>query len=95
MRDIGKVHVDNYTRICLTVIAGLLTVLILILWVQGTPSAPLAKAGELPFDSAASRQEGVDAVKETSRKISDLIDLLKSGQAKIQVIQADDKHDHK
>jgi hypothetical protein len=90
-----KVHVDNYTRFCLTAIAGLLTVLILMLWVDGTPCAPSARAGELPYDSAASRQEIVDAAKETNHKLGDLIDLLKSGQAKIQMVDADGKNGHK
>ena len=101
MRNIGKVHVDNYTRFCLTVIAALLTVLILVLWVQGTPSAPLARADDA--SSAPDRMKGLSehfgdllaATKETNQKLTDLNDLLKSGQAKIQVIEADGKHEHK
>ena len=100
MRGNVKVHVDNYTRFCLTVIAALLTVLILVLWVQGTPSAPMARADDA---SSSSRMTSLGehladllaATKETNQKLADLNDLLKSGQAKIQVIEADDKHGHK
>jgi hypothetical protein len=84
--------VDNYTRFCLTAIAALLTVLIVMLWVQGVPSAPSARAGDLPFDAAANRQAATDAAKETNQKLSDLLDLLKSGQVKVQVVQDGDKH---
>ena len=101
MRNIGQVHVDNYTRFCLTVIAGLLTVLVLMLWVQGTPSAPLARADESA--PPTERMKGLadhfadllTATKKTNQKLTDLNDLLKSGQAKFQVVDADGKHEHK
>jgi uncharacterized membrane protein len=102
MRTSEKVHVDNYTRFCLTAITVLLTVLILILWVQGTPSASVARAAD---DSSVTpaRMTGLGehiadlltATNQTNQRLTDLIDLLKSGQAKIQVIEADGKHEHK
>ena len=96
MRTIGKVHVDNYTRVCLTLIAVLLTVLVLALWVQGVPSVPSAQAAEQPFgDSAATRQAMVDEQKETNRKLGDIIDLLKGGQIKVQVVESDKAGDKK
>ena len=96
MRGNIRVHVDAYTRFCLTVIAGLLTVLILILWVQGTPSAPLARADETPRMTGLGEHfvELVAATKETNQKLTELIDVLKSGKAKIQVVDADGKNEH-
>jgi hypothetical protein len=35
------------------------------------------------------------ATKETNQKLADLSDLLKSGQAKFQVAEADGKHEQK
>jgi hypothetical protein len=101
MRTNERVHVDNYTRFCLTVIAALLTVLILMLWVDGTPCAPMARADDSA--SATGRMTGLAehfadllaATKETNQKLTDLNDLLKSGQAKIQVIDPDGKNGHK
>jgi len=92
------VQIDNYTRLCLTFIAGLLTVLIVALWVQGVPAAAPAGAGEMFVDAGANRQAQLDATKETNQKLTELIDLLKGGQVKVQVAQpegAGDKNEHK
>ncbi len=95
MRKTVTVHVDNYTRVCLTIIAVLLTVAIVGMWADRTPSVPSARAGELFADAAAGRQAQLDATKETNQKLSDLIDLLKSGQVKVQTVSDADKHDAK
>ena len=39
--------------------------------------------------------ELVAATKETNQKLTELIDVLKSGKAKIQVVDADGKNEHK
>lgn len=85
------VHVDKYTKFCLTAIAALMTVLIVMLWAQG-PTVPQAQAAEPFLDAAGDRKAAVDAAKETNQKMGDLIDLLKSGQVKVQVVQEGDKH---
>lgn len=85
-----RIRVDGYTRFCLTVIAGLLTVLILGLWANSVPSASPVQAADQPFgDAAAQRQASVDAQKETNAKLDELIQVLKSGEVKVQVAQTE------
>jgi len=90
-RDIRQIRakVDGYTRVCLTAIAVLLTVLVVGLWAEGVPSADHARAADPKVfgDSAAQREEMTKLQKETVDKLDELITLLKSGEAKVQVIQ--------
>jgi hypothetical protein len=89
-----QVRVDTYTRVCLTVIAVLLTVLILGLWAERTPLperavAKSAKSG-IP-DAGAQRVAMVKAVKENTDKVEELIRLFETGQAKVQVMAEEEK----
>lgn len=91
MDDQSKITVvvDSHTRLCLCAITALLAVLVLAVWVQA-PSSSTAYAAEQPqgFDAAAQRKAIVEAQQETNRKLGELIDLLRSGQMKVQL--ADD-----
>ena len=88
------VRVDWYTRTCLTVIAVLLTVLIVGLWADYTPSADQAGAAlrregpAKPFVDNSTQAEIVQVTRaqdRTTAKIGELITLLQSGQVKVQV----------
>lgn len=81
------VRVDWYTRLCLSSITVLLTVLVMVLWVEAVPNLPSARAAEPFLDSAAVRREQLDAQKVTNVKLDDLIELLKSGQVKVQMAE--------
>ena len=81
------VKVDAYTRVCLTAVAALLTLLVIGLWSQAGPPMPPAQAAEqFGGDPAALRAAIVDAQKQTTAKLDELIGVLKSGEAKVQVI---------
>jgi len=83
-----RVQVDVYTRVCLTAIAVLLTVLIVGLWAQKTPNAPQAMAGvPTVLDPNAQRGAMTRAQTLTNAKLDQLISLLKSGDAKVQVVE--------
>jgi len=85
-----SVAVDRYTQVCLTVIAVLLTVLIVGLWADGVPSAKRAGAENprLFGDSASQRDELTKLQQQTIDKLDELISLLKSGQVRVQTVQA-------
>jgi hypothetical protein len=80
------VALDGPTRICLWAIAALLTVLAVGLWAEA-PVASNATAAEQPrgFDAASQRQAILEAQQETNRKLGELIDVLRSGQMKVQL----------
>lgn len=82
------IRVDGYTRVCLTAIAVLLTVLIVGLWANHSPTPDAAFAGGVP--RAINPQSQRDAVAEAQRagnaKLDELIELLKSGDVQVKVI---------
>ncbi|MCK4601916.1 MAG: hypothetical protein KAU28_05590 [Phycisphaerae bacterium] len=80
------VLVDSYTRVCLTAIAVLLTVLIIGLWADGVRTVDDAQAAEKFLDTGAQRQEMLKAQQEVNTKLDNLMELLKSGEAKVQVV---------
>lgn len=85
-RDVRLV-VDGYTRVCLTAITVLLTVLVIGLWAQRGAAPDTARAAEQPFrDSISQRKETVEAIKATNTKLDELVGLFRSGQAKVQVV---------
>lgn len=86
-----RVRVDGYTRVCLTVIAVLLTVLIVGLWADYTPSPERAQAAK-PFVETSTQVQIVQMIRaqdRTTAKIAELIALLKSGQVKVQLDEKD------
>ena len=92
-----RIRVDAYTRLCLTVIAVLLTVLIVGLWADRPPLAEQAWA-KGPFLESGSQIQLVQMVKaqdKTIAKLNELVGLFRSGQAKVQaqVVQIPAKPD--
>jgi len=88
-----EVKVDLYTRFCLTAIAALLTLLVIGLWAEAVPTANQASAepARVFGDSAAQRDEVAKLQAQTVEKLKELIDLLKSGEVKVQMVQPDQK----
>ena len=81
-----EVRLDGYTRVCLGVIAVLLTVLIVGLWADFMPSGSSARAAEPFLNSAAQREAMVSVQEATNVKLDELIGLLKNGSAKVQIV---------
>ncbi len=82
-----RIKVDGYTRFCLTVIAVLLTVLIVGLWADAVPSVGDAQGAKSFGDSGGQREEMTRLQKNTTEKLNELISLLKSGEVKVQVVR--------
>ena len=87
------VQVDAYTRVCLTVIAALLTVMIVALWADGVRPAESALASKIvveerrPPGPGSQRAEILAAQKQTTAKLTELIAVLKSGDVKVRVTE--------
>ncbi len=90
-REAGNITVqtDLYTRVCLTVIAVLLTVLIVGLWAEGVPSpAPANAADDTAFGSSnAVWRDILKANEQTNAKLDEIITVLKGGDVKVQVTE--------
>jgi len=82
-----QVRVDGYTRVCLTVIAVLLTVMIIGLWADAVPSADTAPAATAAMAPGVQRAAILAAQKQTTARIGELIALLKSGDVKVRVTE--------
>jgi hypothetical protein len=84
-----QIRVDPYTRVCLTVIAVLLTVLIVGLWAEAVPSAPSAHGmGAGIPDAGHQRQQLIKEMQRNTAELADLVRLFESGTAKVQVADA-------
>lgn len=83
-----RVRMDGYTRLCLTVIAVLLAVLIVGLWAD---HAPVADEAHAKRPEASTEVQILKAQKQTTAKLDELITLLKSGNVKVQAVQGSDK----
>ena len=86
------VKVDAYTRTCLSIIAVLLTVLILGLWADAWPDRSagaaypvVAKKADVFKGSVAGRDDLVKVSQGISSKLDQMMNLLRSGQVKVQV----------
>ena len=86
-----RIQVDAYTRVCLTVLAGLMTILIVALWADGVNVSDSAGAREVFLDSSAQRNAIIAETKKTNQKLDELISLLRSGSVKVQVLSKDAK----
>ncbi len=99
MRKNVTIRVDGYTRVCLTAIAVLLTVLVIGLWTTAVPSPSAAQAADTkPVDSNAGfgqtgtrLAELTGAQQITNAKLDELIKVMTSGQVKVQVVGEDGK----
>jgi len=87
-----RLRVDAYTRVCLTIIAGLLTVLILGLWADGVHPTrqAMGTSGGIP-DSGLQRNKMIKALETNTAKLERLIGLFETGKAKVQVIEGQEK----
>jgi len=86
-----NLRVDAYTRVCLTIIAGLLTVLILGLWADGVhPTREALGVNGIP-DAGLQRNKMIKAIEANTAKLEKLIALFESGKAKVQVIEGPQK----
>ena len=84
-----QVKVDGYTRLCLTAIALLLTVLVIGLWADGVPVADRADAAEMFLNSSAQRKALIKAQEQTNAKLDELIKVLKGGEVKVKLVGGD------
>lgn len=84
------VRVNPYTRVCLTVIAVLLTVLIVGMWAEAVPVTREAAATGIP-DSGRQRDKMIKELEKQTAKLDRLVRLFESGSAKVQVKDADGK----
>ena len=86
-----EVRMDTYTRVCLTAIAVLMTVLIVGLWADHVPLAGKVQAAGAFVESGTQTQlvEMVKAQKLTAAKIDQLIAVLKSGQVTVKLVNSD------
>ena len=86
-REDMRVTVDGYTRVCLTVIAVLLAVLIVGLWAEDVSPASDARAAPAKtfLDSSAQRKAMLKAQEQTNAKLDELTALFRSGDAKVQL----------
>ena len=82
-----RLTVDGYTRVCLTVIAVLLTVLIIGLWADRADQTQRARAAEMFLDTSAQRALTVQAQEKTNQKLGQLLLLLESGKVKVQLVE--------
>jgi len=86
-----QVRVDAYTRVCLTVIAALLTVMIVGLWAEQAPLAGEVRAKDGIPNAGAQRQVMIKALQANTAKLEELVGLFESGKAKVQVAEAKEK----
>ena len=85
------VRVDPYTRVCLTVIAVLLTVLIVGMWSEAVPVAREAAAVTGIPDSGRQRDKMIKELEKQTATLDRLVRLFESGTAKVQVKDAGGK----
>ena len=85
-RNDVQIRVDWYTRLCLTVIAVLLTVLIVALWADRAPDGRQAVAKDVFDPSKGQRSVVVTAMEKNTSKLAEIAALLRSGQVKVQVV---------
>ncbi len=91
-----EIRVDGYTRSCLTVIAVLLTVLIVALWAQPlTPGGDQAVAANQPGggipDAGRQRDTMIKELENQTSKLEALIRLFETGKVKVQVVDENGK----
>lgn len=100
--EITTVHIDGYTRFCLSAIVVLLTVLIVGLWANGPASdvsdasaaakAPKSSSSTLNLlDARAQRVGTLKAAQKTNKQLDQIIALLKSGEIRVSVAEAGKK----
>ena len=86
-----QIRVDAYTRVCLTVIACLLTVLIIGLWADRGPSARDAHAADKPIAYVGAQRQAMiraaEGIEQNTEAMKKLTRLFETGEAKVQVME--------
>ena len=85
-------RVDRYTRVILTIIAGLLTVIAIELAVV-TEATSLPRATAQIPDTGLQRKQMVDEQRITNQRLSALLKHLKEGSVKVRIDQDDKAQD--
>ena len=80
-----KVYIDTYTRVLLTIIAVLLTVVGARLWLETPPMVSTAQA-VLP-DAGLQRKLMVQELQHIRTEIATMSHLLRTGPLKVQIIE--------
>lgn len=76
----------NKARLTLIAATMLLVVMVIGLWADRGTALRSARAADQPFkDSISQRKELVTAIQTTNAKLDELIQLLRSGQVKVQI----------
>lgn len=90
-----KVRVDGYTRVCLTAIAVLLTVLVLGLWAElpthgqkAVAQEPVSRENRYVPRSTLELGDLAAQQQVTNQKLDRLVELFETGQARVQVVSA-------
>ncbi len=95
--EITTVHIDGYTRFCLSAIVVLLTVLIVGLWANGpisdvsdaSAAAKSPKSGSSStltlLDARSQRVGTLKAAQKTNKQLDKIIALLKSGEIRVSI----------
>jgi len=95
-----RVRVDGYTKLCLTAITALLTILIVGLWAERVPGTPAAqgKGKDLMGDAGGQRAAMIKELQNISQglqksngTLEEMLAVLKSGRLKVQAISAEGK----
>ncbi len=84
------IRIDTYTRVCLTLIAFLLTVIAIGLWAE-TPNVSgqaSAQQGKI-YGPTKQRADMINQQKAANSKLDELISLFREGKAKVQVSEAE------
>ncbi len=83
------VHLDGYTRVCLTAITVLLTLLVIGLWAGPLPGSSPAGAADAKgiYGPTVQRTKQLQAAQETNQKLDRLMTLLTSGQVKVVIVE--------
>ena len=82
-----KVYVDTYTRVVLTIVAVMLTVVAAGLWLEMPDTVSRAEA-QLP-DAGMQRLLMVEELGKVRVEVANLAKLLRSGEAKFQVVEVE------
>lgn len=81
-----QVRVDTYTKVCLTAITVLLTLMVVGLWTDLAPMNGELGAAQNFLDPSAQRKAAVEQAKLTNTKLDRLISMFSSGQAKVRIV---------
>ncbi|MCB9858090.1 MAG: hypothetical protein H6818_20590 [Phycisphaerales bacterium] len=89
--DTRTIVLDKYTRVLLTVIAGLLSVIAVELAFEGSPAMPAAQA-QIP-DTGKQRLAIVEESKQTNKLLSAILEHLRTKTVKVEMKTTDTRKD--